>query len=140
MSRLFLIACTIALITIPISSATLQAAQTHEAGIQGNQEHTPYYDPRYTPENSKHGEEQTNRDKSSAEPNKQVEGQRQTPVTDRQSQDLIRPVPVPDQQTAKDLPRELPKTGGELPFLALIGISAFVGAAGLSLATISSRS
>jgi len=51
MSRMALLMCLVGLMVLPLAHVTLQA-QTAQQGVQGNQEHTPYYDPRYIRENS----------------------------------------------------------------------------------------
>jgi hypothetical protein len=114
MSRILLFVCLVVFIVMPISHLRLQA-QTPQPGIQGNQGHTPYYDPRYTPGN----EIQKN------EPNTRSE------ATSEVSQD--------QSLTLNQNPiSELPKTAGNGPLLCVIGILSLVLSAGLRLTTSSS--
>ena len=50
MFRIGLLVCLVGLMVLPLVPLTLQA-QTTQPGVQGNQEQTPYYDPRYIREN-----------------------------------------------------------------------------------------
>src|SRR5438046_9106546 len=58
MFRIFLFACLVVFMVAPLSHAGARV-QTPQPGIQGNQEHTPYYDPRYTPDNLSQNNQRT---------------------------------------------------------------------------------
>ena len=113
MSRIFLFVCLVALIVLAGSYRTLRA-QAQQPGIQGNQEHTPYYDPRYTSGNVSQNNQRN------ARPEPALHSNENKPLTQNQS-------------------RELPRTAGQEPLLAVIGILSIIASAGLRLATYSSR-
>jgi hypothetical protein len=114
MSRILLFVCLVVFMVVPVSHLRLQA-QTSQPGIQGNQEHPPYYDPRYTPGNEIHKNQPNTRSEAASEVSQdQALTPKQNPVS------------------------ELPKTAGNGPMLCVIGILSLVGSAGLRLATSSS--
>lgn len=51
MSRLFLSVCIVLLTLVPLTRGAAQQ-DPREPGIQGIQDHEPYYDPRYIPQDS----------------------------------------------------------------------------------------
>jgi hypothetical protein len=114
MSRILLFVCLVVFIVLPVSHLRLQA-QTLQPGIQGNQEHTPYYDPRYTLGNEIQKNQSSTRSESASEVS--------------QSQAL-----TPNQNSI----RELPRTAGTEPLLCIIGILSLVASVGLRFARSSS--
>ena len=106
MPRILLFVCLVVFMVRPVSHLTLQA-QTPQPGIQGNQEHTSYYDPRYTPGNEIRKSQPNTRSEDASEAASEVS---EYPI------------------------RELPKTAGNELLLCAIGILSLVASAGLRLA------